>query len=70
LFQRACELAPESHDLLFRAGVSLALMGDLDGGVQRVRRAIEMQPNWRKMLDRLPTAIAPVAAQLIARLNA
>jgi uncharacterized Ntn-hydrolase superfamily protein len=70
LFERACELAPESHDLLFRAGLSFALMGDLDGGVRRVRRAIEMQPNWKKMLDRLPTAIAPVAAKLIARLNA
>ena len=44
-------------------------MGDLDAGVQRVRRAIDMQPNWMKMLDRLPAEIAPVGAALIARLN-
>jgi uncharacterized Ntn-hydrolase superfamily protein len=69
LFDRACELAPDSDDLLFRAGVSFARMGDLDAGVERVRAAIEMQPNWAKMLDRLPTEIAPVAARLIARLN-
>lgn len=69
LFDRACELAPESDDLLFRAGVSLAQMGDLDAGVQRLRRAIEMQPDWRGMLDRLPAEIAPVAATLIARLD-
>ncbi len=69
LFERACDLAPESHDLLFRAGVGFAQMGDLDAGVERVRQAIEMQPNWTKMLDRLPTEMAPVAATLIARLN-
>jgi uncharacterized Ntn-hydrolase superfamily protein len=69
LFDRACELAPDSHDLLFRAGVGLARTGNLDAGVQRVRRAIEMQPNWRMMLERLPTALAPAAAALIARLD-
>ena len=30
LFERACELAPDSHELLFWAGVSLAQMGDLE----------------------------------------
>jgi uncharacterized Ntn-hydrolase superfamily protein len=69
LFGRACELAPHSHELLFWVGVSFAQMGDLDAGVQRVRRAIDMQPNWMKMLDRLPAELAPVGAALIARLN-
>ena len=69
LFERACELAPESHELLFRVGLSFAQMGDLDAGVEYVSQAIEMQPNWTKMLDRMPTELAPVAATLIARLN-
>jgi hypothetical protein len=69
LFDRACELAPDSDDLLFRAGVSFARMGDVEAGVQRVGAAIEMQPNWTKMLDRLPTELAPVAVTLLARLN-
>lgn len=69
LFERACELAPDSHELLFWAGVSLAQMGDLDAGVQRVRRAIDRQPNWMAMLDRLPAEIAPAGAALIERLN-
>ena len=69
-FERACELAPESHDLLFRAGVCLAQIGELDAGVGRVRRAIDMQPGWVEMLDRLPGEIAPVSATLKARLSA
>ncbi len=43
--------------------------GDLDAGVQRVRRAIDRQPNWIKMLDRLLAEIVPVGAALIERLN-
>ena len=69
LFERACELAPDSHELLFSVGVSFAQMGDLDADVERVRRAIDRQPNWMMMLDRLPAEIAPVGAALIARLN-
>jgi uncharacterized Ntn-hydrolase superfamily protein len=69
LFDRACELASDSDDLLFRAGVSFARMGDVEAGVQRVGAAIEMQPNWTKMLDRPPPELAPVAATLLARLN-
>lgn len=69
LFDRACALAPGSHDLLFRAGVGLAQMGDLDAGVQRVREAIAMQPNWKKMLDRVPSEMTPLAEALLARLR-
>ena len=69
LLEQACDLAPESDVLLFRAGIGLAQMGDLDAGVERVRQAVEIQPNWRKMLERLPTELAPVAATLSARLN-
>jgi uncharacterized Ntn-hydrolase superfamily protein len=68
LYQRASELAPDNHELLFWAGLGAAQAGDLETGVARVRAAIELQPNWRELLGKLPPEVAPSAAAVRARL--
>ena len=62
LYERAAELAPDNHELLFWAGLAAAQAGEMERGLARVRRAIEMQPAWREMLDRLGPEHAPAAA--------
>lgn len=60
-YTRAGAIAPGNHELLFWAGLAAAQGGDLDGGVAQVRRAIELQPGWGPLLDRLEPDIAPAA---------
>jgi uncharacterized Ntn-hydrolase superfamily protein len=59
LYRSASDLAPESDELLFWSGLALANAGDLDGGLDAVRRAAAVQPNWLVLLDRLSTDFAP-----------
>ena len=61
-YERASALAPGNHELLFWAGLAAAQTGDLPTALQRVRRAIELQPGWAELLDRLEPDIAPGAA--------
>ena len=65
-FRQAAELAPGNHELLFWAGLAAAHAGDMETGLERVRRAIAMQPGWAELLPRLGTDIAP-AAPAVAR---
>jgi uncharacterized Ntn-hydrolase superfamily protein len=69
-YTRAAALAPDNHELLFWSGLAAAQGGDMDTALQRVRRAIELQPGWRDMFGRLETEIAPSAAAVRAALNA
>ena len=62
LYRRAAELAPDSDELLFWAGLAVAHAGDLEHGVDSVRRAAELQPNWLVLLDRLSPDFAPAGA--------
>ncbi len=59
LYRRAAALAPDSDELLFWAGLSQAGDGDLEGGVDTVRRAAAVHPGWLVLLDRLTPAFAP-----------
>jgi uncharacterized Ntn-hydrolase superfamily protein len=61
-YRAAAALAPDNHELLFWAGLSAAQGGDMRLALQRVRRAIELQPGWRALLARLEPDIAPSAA--------
>jgi uncharacterized Ntn-hydrolase superfamily protein len=61
LYERSSDLAPDNDELLFWAGLAAAQAGDLDTGLDRVRRAIEVNPGWRDLLDRLAPDIAPGA---------
>jgi len=69
LYRRAAELAPRSDELLFWAGLAIAHAGDLDEGVEAVRRAAEVKPNWLVLLDRLSPDFAPAGAQVRAALG-
>jgi uncharacterized Ntn-hydrolase superfamily protein len=68
LYEHASELAPESDELLFWAGLATAQLGDFDAGVDRVRRAIAAHAGWRDLLERLTTEIAPSAEAVRAAL--
>jgi uncharacterized Ntn-hydrolase superfamily protein len=59
LYRRAAELAPQSDELLFWAGLALAHSGDEQAGVDAVRRAIAVHPGWATLLDRLSPDFAP-----------
>jgi uncharacterized Ntn-hydrolase superfamily protein len=61
LYRRAAELAPDSDELLFWAGLAAAHTGDLEGGVEQVRRAAGRHPGWLLLLDRLSADFAPAA---------
>jgi uncharacterized Ntn-hydrolase superfamily protein len=68
LYRRAAELAPESDELLFWAGLALAHSGDEAAGVDAVRRAIAVHPGWATLLERLSPDFAPAAARVRAAL--
>jgi uncharacterized Ntn-hydrolase superfamily protein len=68
LYEQASALAPTNHELLFWAGLGAAQSGDLETALNRVRRAIELQPAWRELLARLPAEVVPAAAAVRARL--
>jgi uncharacterized Ntn-hydrolase superfamily protein len=69
-YRQAAELAPENHELMFWAGLALAQGGELEAGLDHVRRAIELHPGWSPLLDRLEPEIAPSAAAVRAGLDA
>jgi uncharacterized Ntn-hydrolase superfamily protein len=69
LYRRAAELAPESDELLFWSGLALANSGDLEAGVDAVRRAIAVHPGWATLLERLSPDFAPAGEQVRAALG-
>jgi uncharacterized Ntn-hydrolase superfamily protein len=69
LYRRAAELAPDSDELLFWAGLAIAHAGEVDEGAAAVRRAAEAQPNWLVLLDRLSPDFAPAGAAVRAALG-
>jgi uncharacterized Ntn-hydrolase superfamily protein len=68
-YARASALAPDNHELLFWAGLAAAQGGDMPTALERVRRAIALQPGWRGLLDRLEADVAPSAAAVSAALR-
>jgi uncharacterized Ntn-hydrolase superfamily protein len=65
-YEAALALAPDSHELLFWAGLAAAQAGDLNLGLRRVQEAIVLQPSWGELLGRLPPELAPAAAAVQA----
>ncbi len=61
-YARALALAPESHELMFWAGLGNVQAGDVELGLERVREAIECRPGFNQLLDRLTGDLAPAAA--------
>jgi len=59
MYVRASELAPQSDELLFWAGLAIAQRGDVAAGADAVRRAAQVHPGWLTLLDRLSPEFAP-----------
>ncbi len=68
LYMQAAELAPESDELTFWAGVGVAAQ-DLQAGARLVRVAAERRASWLTLLDRLPAELAPTAQALAQELR-
>jgi len=69
LYLKASELAPESHELRFWAGLGAAQAGDIDAALVHIRAAIAEQPGWRELLPRLTPEQAPAAGVLLRHLD-
>jgi uncharacterized Ntn-hydrolase superfamily protein len=69
LFARACELAPESDELRFWAGLGAAQVGDMETALAHVRAAIDVHPGWLELLRRLTPELAPSAPGVLAALD-
>jgi uncharacterized Ntn-hydrolase superfamily protein len=67
MYVRASELAPQSDELLFWAGLAIAQKGDVAAGADAVRRAAEVHPGWVTLLERLSPEFAP-AGEAVRRL--
>jgi uncharacterized Ntn-hydrolase superfamily protein len=63
LYMAAAELAPEADELMFWAGVGVA-MADMDRGLELVRAAAAVKPEWLTLLGRVPSELAPTAAAI------
>jgi uncharacterized Ntn-hydrolase superfamily protein len=68
VYTQAAELAPESDELTFWAGVGVAAQ-DLAAGLRLVRLAAERRASWLTLLERLPAELAPTAQTLLAALE-
>ncbi len=60
---RALELAPDSAELRFWAGLGMIASGVEEEGVELLRSALAEHDGWRDLLDRLEPGIAPSAAR-------
>ncbi len=69
LYLRACEMAPESDELRFWAGIGSATMGDVNTAVIHARAAIAIHPGWLELLARLPGDAVPAASLLLEALR-
>jgi uncharacterized Ntn-hydrolase superfamily protein len=69
LYRQASELAPDNHELRLWSGLGAAQGGDVARAVAEVRAAIAAHPPWRDLLERLPAAVAPSAAVVLAELR-
>jgi len=69
LYLRASEMAPESDELRFWAGIGAAMMGDMNTALTHARAAIAIQPAWLVLLGRLPAADVPAASALLDALD-
>jgi uncharacterized Ntn-hydrolase superfamily protein len=70
LFLHAAELAPQSDELRFWAGLGAAQVGDMDAALEHVRAAIAVHSGWHELLRRLPPDLAPSAPAVLERLDA
>ncbi len=64
-YEQALALAPDNDELLLFAGLGDLDAGDAARGVERVRRAVALNPRLRGLLERLPDDVAPGAGRAL-----
>ncbi len=69
MFEAALGRLPDSHELKFWAGASIAQAGDLERGAALVQEAIDAQPGWRWLLPQLSDEQVPGASAICAKLG-
>ena len=55
-YAQATELVPDNHEVLFWEAVTLATVGRLDESLPLFKKAFEMWPDWRELVQRLPAS--------------
>ena len=68
-YERASALAPANAELQFWSGLGMSQAGDVTGGADRVRGAIDSSPGLAELLNRLPPELTPGAAPVRAALR-
>ena len=69
-YVRTSELAPQSDELRFWAGLAIAQQGDVAAGADAVRRAAAAHPGWLTLLERLSPEFAPAGEAVRKALSA
>src|SRR3954468_7529111 len=60
-YEQASQRAPDNDELLFWAGLAAFQVGRTDEGLDRIRRAMDLNAGWRALLPRLSADMAPAA---------
>jgi len=55
-YAKATELVPDNHEVLFWEAVTLATVGRLEESLPLFKKAFEMWPDWRELVQRLPAS--------------
>ncbi len=69
LYLEAADHAPEADELRFWAGLGAAQGGDIEAGLDHIRAALAVNPDWHEVLRRLPPGVAPSAPAVLRRLE-
>jgi uncharacterized Ntn-hydrolase superfamily protein len=69
MFQEALALLPDSHEMKFWAGASIAHAGDLERGAALVQEAIDAQPGWSWLLPQLSDEQVPGVTAVTEKLG-
>jgi uncharacterized Ntn-hydrolase superfamily protein len=67
-YDEALALAPDNGELLLFAGLGDLDDGDAQRGLERIRRAVALNPRLRELLVRLPEDVAPGAGRALEAL--
>lgn len=68
-YDAAAEMVPESAEMVYWAGITLASVGNVEEALPRLETAYAADPRWAVLTARLPAAgLLPDDAELLARL--
>jgi uncharacterized Ntn-hydrolase superfamily protein/fluoride ion exporter CrcB/FEX len=68
-YDQALALDPDNDELIFWRASMHMQAGKTELAVADVRRALALNPRWRKLLKRLPPEVFPGAAEILKRLD-